>query len=463
MKINQFVGRRLILVTSLVLTVFLIIAISEAALNISREKTAISNLLVLTKKIDALNTINPQQYNQKLSEIVQYVQTAEFMHVDIKIKNAAGEIIAENKKAQSANYISPLTGKMITHYHNLGFEDGESIPTQSIEISNQNQLTHFDLTPNSASEEIEAGSSLLTTISMLVSLSLLIYIGMKLALDRAFDPLKDALLQLHRLSKNEYQGILKGSEIDEVRMVNNAINTLSNSLISLEQSRAMLSAKLISTQEDERARISRELHDELGQKIAVIRFNVGYLEKFLFQAGAPLQAIEDIKSALKDIDVEVKTLLRSLKSDQNLLQLSNQSLKKLLIELIDTWKDAVGQQAQFNFSIDLGETEIPSQINLTIFRITQEALTNISKHAQAKKVEIIISSQFNKIHWSIQDDGVGIPLNDKTVYQKGNGLAGIQERLWSIGSTLKISTANEGGCTLKADIPIELSQPKSAE
>ena len=116
---------------------------------------------------------------------------------------------------------------------------------------------------------------------MLVALTAALYIGVKLTLQRALNPLKEALNQLQDLAHNKYDGVLKESDISEVKAVNDAINELSQSLIDLENSRQMLSAKLISSQEDERARISRDLHDELGQKIAVIRYNTSYPQKTL--------------------------------------------------------------------------------------------------------------------------------------------------------------------------------------
>ena len=453
MKINQFLSRRLAIVASLVLGVFLIVAVSEATINISKEKSAVANLLLLTEKINDLKSTPPELFDQKLSKITSFTQSAEFRHIDIKIKKNTGQVITENSKEKSS--LGLLTGKMISKIHNLSFGEPEPKLTHSISIRHQNETFDFELTPNDISEQSEAGALLLMTITMLACLAGLTYLGIKLTLNIALNPLKDALFQLQRLSKNQYQGILKSSKIYEVRKVNEAINILSQSLIDLEKSRQMLSAKLISAQEDERARISRELHDELGQQIAVIRFNAGYLEKTLDNQHDALQAIKDIQSAIKDIDLELRELLKSLRSDQNLLQLNNDALRKILLELIKTWQEAPGQTTRFHYTIDLGRKELSARINLILFRITQEALTNIAKHANAKNVTIKITAKNNSVDWSVIDDGVGIQADDKTSHQKGNGLAGLQERLWSIGGTLNRCSENDGGLALSAKIPFE--------
>jgi two-component system sensor histidine kinase UhpB len=459
MKINQYLGQRLAIVATIVLSVFLIFTISQATLNISHEKTAVANLLVLSEKIESLKNSPKYLFDQKLNEVITFIESAEFRHIHIKVKNKTGQVIVDVENEPQINNLGLFVGKLISQIHAFfkdSFEEQEKL--HSISVTNQSQNFIFEITPNSLSEQSEAGTLLLTAMAMLASLTGLIYLGMKFTLRKALNPLKDALFQLQKLSHNEYEGILERSEIQEVREVNDAINTLSQSLIDLEKSRQMLSAKLISTQEDERARISRELHDELGQKIAVIRFNTSFLEKSLDPQSSAFQAITDIKSAIKDIDLEVKTLLKSLRPDQSFLELNNVSLKKLLIDLIKTWQDASGQTANFNYEIELGDEDFSAEINLILFRITQEALTNIAKHAHAKNIDIQIIYKNKMINWSVIDDGVGLQQFDsKCSRQKGNGLAGLQERLWSIGGELIINSdlkPTNTGFELKAKIPV---------
>ena len=261
------------------------------------------------------------------------------------------------------------------------------------------------ISPDTASEQNEAAAALFGSFLMLVALTAALYVGVKLTLQSALNPLKEALNQLEDLAHNKYDGVLKQSNISEVKAVNDAINALSQSLMQLENSRQMLSAKLISSQEDERARISRDLHDELGQKIAVIRYNTSYLQKSLSATNADnvMQAINDISAATKDIDQELKKILRELRPQEHLLNIDNNSLKNLLLNLINGWQSTAGNQCQFNYLIELGNVDFAQNIALTIFRITQEALTNIAKHANASNVSIDIhtdrkSTRLNSSH-----------------------------------------------------------------
>ena len=150
----------------------------------------------------------------------------------------------------------------------------------------------------------------------------------------------------------------------------------------------------------------------------------------LSQEESALVALADINQAIKDIDTELKSLLARLKSNQDFHLLNNKTLKELLTELIEQWEKSPGQTTQFNYSINLRDKKFNSNVSLTIFRITQEALTNIAKHAQAKRVDIKISSDNRFIYWYIADNGIGIAESLTTSLLKGNGLSGLQERIW---------------------------------
>jgi two-component system sensor histidine kinase UhpB len=171
-----------------------------------------------------------------------------------------------------------------------------------------------------------------------------------------------------------------------------------------------------------------------------------------------LQAIGDISEATKNIDCELKKILKELRPQQHLLTLNNESIKKLLIDLIEGWQTTTATACKFNYSIDLGSKDIQQNIGLTLFRITQEALTNIAKHAQASVVDIQIHVDQTYIYWAICDNGVGIPNWDASTQQRGNGLSGLQERLWAIGGELVITPKlEEGGFGLTAKIPLGTS------
>lgn len=450
MRLDAHLGRQLGITTLAILIIFMAIAISEAILSINRERLAVGNLLQLVTKIEALQSSSDANFEKNLTEIIQLSQTEEFRHIEILITKADGQTLSQTNPALRANKLSLTIGKAI-------YELNRPEPVTTLAKHWKIKGIDFNISPSLISEQSEVGTNLIISIGMLVGFAMLLYLGLKLILRKAINPLNESISQLQKLARNQYDGVLNKSGIEEVGRINQAINDLSVALIDLEKSRQMLSTKIISAQENERANISRELHDELGQKIAVIRLNTGYLEKVLAQQDTALLALADINQAIKDIDTELKSLLARLRSNHDFLALNNKTLKELLTELIQQWEKSPGQTTQFNYAITLGNEVFNSNLSLTIFRITQEALTNIAKHAQATRVDIKISSDNRFIYWYIADNGVGIPENLAIALLKGNGLSGLQERIWSIGGELLINAHNEDkrGLTLEAKIPLK--------
>lgn len=454
MKLNQYIGKRLAGLALVVLSIFLLIALAQATISIQREKKGTEQLLLLSQELDRLKQAGFQDFTTQLNQLILLSQSDEFRHIKITFKDAKGQIIAQSNPDKNITVAGNLLGRLIRVFHE-SFKD--EVISASWLIKGPDRTVTVYISPDTASEQNEAAASLFGSFLMLIALTAALYVGVKLTLQRALNPLKEALNQLQDLAHNKYDGILKESNIAEVKAVNDAINALSQSLMHLENSRQMLSAKLVSSQEDERARISRDLHDELGQKIAVIRYNTSYLQKTLDTgpSESSIHAINDIALATKDIDQELKKILKELRPQQHLLNIDNQSLKNLLLNLISGWQSTTGNECQFNHQIELGDVNLDQNIALTVFRITQEALTNIAKHAKANKVEIQIKTDAQYIYWSVVDNGAGISDWNPGTQQRGNGLAGLRERLWAIGGELKITPQlQEGGFSLSAKIPL---------
>jgi two-component system sensor histidine kinase UhpB len=454
MRLNQYIRKRLAGLALSLLSIFLFIALVQAIISIQRERKGTEQLLLLSQELDHLKQAGLNDFTPQLNQLITLSQSDEFRHIKITFKDAKGQIIAQSNPDKYITIAGNLLGRLIGVFHEAPTDE---LVSASWVIKGPDRTITVYISPDTASEQNEAATALFGSFLMLITLTAALYIGVKLTLQRALNPLRAALNQLQDLAHNKYDGVLKESDISEVKAVNDAINELSQSLIDLENSRQMLSAKLISSQEDERARISRDLHDELGQKIAVIRYNTSYLQKTLSDTNTENanQAINDIALATKDIDQELKKILKELRPQEHLLNIDNNSLKNLLLNLINGWQSTTGKHCQFNYSIELGDINFAQNIALTVFRITQEALTNIAKHANANDVTIDIHVDTAYIYWSVTDNGVGIPDWSQSTQQRGNGLAGLQERLWSIGGELTITPQVEhGGFSLSAKIPL---------
>jgi len=120
------------------------------------------------------------------------------------------------------------------------------------------------------------------------------------------------------------------------------------------------------------------------------------------------------------------------------------SLRGLIGDLVRSWNDRLGEQTRFALRFETN-VDIPDDVALTIYRLSQEALTNSVRHARAANVLVSLADDGNgRVSWSVEDDGTGIG-DDSGSLQLGNGLAGMRERAWALGSDLEIGPAQPAG------------------
>jgi two-component system sensor histidine kinase UhpB len=112
-----------------------------------------------------------------------------------------------------------------------------------------------------------------------------------------------------------------------------------------------------------------------------------------------------------------------------------------MADLVQSWNDRLGEQTHFSLRCAIAEASIADDLALTVYRLTQEALTNSVRHAHATRVAVTLESEADgRLLWSVEDDGAGIVDIDGGI-QLGNGLAGMRERAWAFGCDLEIGPA----------------------
>jgi PAS domain S-box-containing protein len=220
-----------------------------------------------------------------------------------------------------------------------------------------------------------------------------------------------------------------GRDITEQRNVEKALRE------SEEQLR-YLSSQLLRAQETERRRISRELHDELGQALSVIKLRLSFIEKELRQdQGKAKEECETISQYINQVIENVRRLSRDL--TPSILQ--DAGLLPAIHWLITNSKT----NYKIKMVLDVGDIDqlFSQSAQIMIYRILQEALTNIGRHAQAKNASVMIKGYEDGISFSVEDDGVGFdPLRAATVNpnERGLGLAIMEERARMLGGSLQI-------------------------
>jgi signal transduction histidine kinase len=203
--------------------------------------------------------------------------------------------------------------------------------------------------------------------------------------------------------------------------------------------------RVVEAQELERARLARELHDETGQALTSILLGLKPLEE--------TAATDDARSAialLRELVVSTLQDVRRLAVELRPSALDDFGLVTAVERLVDGFRDqsalAVDLEAQ------LGEERLPSEVETAFYRIVQEALTNIVKHAGATRVSIVLTRRDGSVAAVVEDDGAGFDVNATS--EDGLGLVGMRERIGLVGGRLRIESAHGSGTTVRAEVPL---------
>lgn len=229
-----------------------------------------------------------------------------------------------------------------------------------------------------------------------------------------------------------------------------------------DQQLRLLAQRLVSSQEEERARVSRELHDGLSQLLVSTKFRFELAQERLQEGrGNAAQAIEEGLSGLTEALGEIRRISHNLRPSL----LDNLGLPAALEQLAEDF----GRRTGIAVHAAIGPVPVvsPGSATTALFRIAQEALTNVERHARAQQVDITLDCADRNLRLSIRDDGVGIapetsdPSDKASVAnspRKGIGLRNMRERVEHHGGSLCVTPGENGGTLLVAQLPLAATE-----
>jgi signal transduction histidine kinase len=202
--------------------------------------------------------------------------------------------------------------------------------------------------------------------------------------------------------------------------------------------------RVVAAQEAERKRLARELHDETGQALTSILLGLKPLEQ--------AATTDDDRATIAGVREQVVSTLqnvRRLAVELRPSALDDFGLVPALERLVDTFREQTGLRV--DLEARLGEERLRPEVETALYRIVQEALTNVVKHAGASRVSILLTRRDDAVAAVVEDDGAGF---DPTVPpEDGLGLVGMRERVGLVGGRLSIESSEGGGTTLLAEVP----------
>jgi signal transduction histidine kinase len=209
-----------------------------------------------------------------------------------------------------------------------------------------------------------------------------------------------------------------------------------------------LSARLVDVQEQERRTIARELHDEVGQALTAVKMDIGIALR--------AEVEPRVRTALEEARDITENTLRSVRDMSQLLHpsaLDDFGLPATLTAYLRNFSHRTGIRAQLAETM---ETRLAPDVEVCVYRIVQEALSNVARHSGATACTVALNSGGGAVRLVIEDNGRGVgPIANPLTSGRGLGLIGMRERAQALGGTFSIKERDGGGTTVAVTLPLE--------
>ena len=444
---------RLILIINAVLLLILvlgsILAIDMAKKNVRAEVASSEKLTLYLFEIGVLK--NPKYYSIESEYKPLNLQTLVHMrHLKIEFYNLEGKLIESNisdTRTQTMDQAPPW----FVNFMGL-ISDPWQPKRLPVEILGQPKGTII-ITPDPSYEFGEIWNQLTGIFYLAGTFFILTNILVAWIVFRALSPVEFILQALTQLELGNLKVKMPDLKTPELSVISSKFNHMVKTLrLSVEQNHK-LSQKLIRVQEEEKKSLARDLHDEFGLSLTAIHADAAVLKNL---ATKEYPKINPSAHAISDLSKHLMNLVAGMLNQLKLGVLNELGLEEGLIDLIRSWK-LRHPKIRLDYQVDLkGLPRITETLSITTYRIIQECLTNISRHAKAKHVDIKIqfvkknvSSKMIDIH--VQDDGVGF----KKSHRDGFGLSGMLERIHEVNGSIKIKSEVHQGVSLDIQLPLK--------
>lgn len=416
----------------------------------------VNSAMSLADVVAKLAHLGPASDDEALRQLAVVQARQPLRHLTLTVKDAAGHHLLDPQPGVPASrWLQPM---LALHRDWLSQPDARAVQW-SLARPDGSSWT-VTLAASHDSERREAMVSLLGMLALLGACIAGLMVAMRVNLARALAPLSTLLAAIAGIEHHDRSAVraLQPMPVAELHALAAALRHLADALAQAESDRQRLARQVLTLQEDERARLARELHDELGQRLTAIRVDAAWLARKVGNHGELRSVVGSISVQCAQMQQDVRGLLARLRPLGAAEGDETEPLARvaeLLRELTQAWQR--GDAADFDThlrcrardargsAIDWpARTTITRALALALYRLTQEALTNVARHARATRAWVGLTVEFDRrrIAWEVIDDGIGLPAETATA--RGNGLAGMRERVWALGGTLTLEPLRPG-------------------
>ena len=357
-------------------------------------------------------------------------------HLSIQLLDSDGNIVDENKNLNTEVHIPMWFQNILDIYS----KDLKILDFPLIQYGDQ--IGAVKVIPNPIYEYDEIWQQFKNGLIIAMVFFVFVNFSIFFLFGKIISPINLLIDGFKNLEQGKYKNNKENFGISELDILRVKLNQLTIKLKKNDKRIHELNQKLISIQEQEKKEISRDLHDEIGQSLAAIQVQAAAIKT---SRKANAQA-DLIISTTKDLMQQTRNLIKRL----SLSIIDDLGIEDALIDLIKNWSRRTLCK-NINVNVDLPDSKIfKSQLNETVYRLTQEALTNMSKHSRPKEVLISVQRNGNVIHLCFMNNGI-LKRTKKT---GGIGILGMQERVKNLSGSFKQSIY-KGFYKIEIGLPIK--------
>ncbi|MBL4764103.1 MAG: sensor histidine kinase [Colwellia sp.] len=432
MSIRALINLRIIASVILILIFSAIIAIWQARNSVEKEVHSSINLAVQMIEFGFNQLPSSRAENDAWLQKIATMQPVRHLHISIADNNSERQNnpqdldIDDQKNTAPYWFIKAVTVDFFTHNYDIKSVDG-SIQT-------------IFITANPMDEISEAWGETKAYFWSIVLMLLIMFFTVNLVFNSMLQAVKAILSGLRQVETGHFDHVLPHFKISEFDAIAREINDMSLALKTAQQNNQALARHTMQIQETERQNMSRELHDEMGQSLTAIKAMAVTCQ----QADTDVKAVA---SSIVDICDHLSVVVRSMMKTLHPLSLTELGLGATLSELVREWQRR-SAALQFDLNYDDELEKLSHDITIHVYRIVQECLTNVVRHANASEVAILVAKRGDKVWITVSDNGQGKQLNSP-----GFGLLGMRERAENLGGKFKLESAPNGGVNVVVQLP----------
>lgn len=319
-------------------------------------------------------------------------------------------------------------------------------------VVNGRDFGELVITPDPSYEIAEVWDDTIGLLSLVVLFFVTVNIMVYWAVGRALRPVDSVWAALNEFERGNLDARLPSFHLPELARISEKFNRMANNLQQSISRNHKLSQQLIRLQEEERKSLARDLHDELGQSLTAIRVDgTTLLEMSRTDFPAARESAQAIVDVTHHVIHQIRAMLQRLRPEV----LDGLGLRAALNEMLSGWRQR-NSGVTCIIKLSEGIDSLDETANITAYRVVQECLTNVARHADARRVEVSVrrlsgGAKGEMLEIMVADDGRGFDAENR----QGFGLSGMRERVEGMQGTFELTSASSLGTRILVSIPIK--------